>query len=313
MDVGKRAGVSIRMEPRDGATLVSGATIPVSISVHNKAASTCQDLEVRITMVGESAHLQLQRRLLLVPPHQNSGIVDAVVPVTTGIWTLSAVLYCSFARVDSAGIISELKQNVERHPYSTSSEGIVARAHHTTLMLAMSQIELGHVEEARQTLDVAREEYLSSDSIAWKGIFVPWIQELIQMVDHDLAQIDVSTVASHSVVVLVVSQESKNHFTMEQGCPALLSFTPQEKRAGFAEFTWTRTLECLSAFLEKFPTNSEAKLWHSRIDQHCGERVQLVYNWKEEGIIVAVTVERMVIQGGGIKNKYCCCSKSRRG
>ena len=79
MDVGKRAGVSIRMEPRDGATLVSGATIPVSISVHNKAASTCQDLEVRITMVGESAHLQLQRRLLLVPPHQNSGIVDAVV------------------------------------------------------------------------------------------------------------------------------------------------------------------------------------------------------------------------------------------
>ena len=68
MDVGKRAGVSIRMEPRDGATLVSGATIPVSISVHNKAASTCQDLEVRITMVGESAHLQLQRRLLLVPP-----------------------------------------------------------------------------------------------------------------------------------------------------------------------------------------------------------------------------------------------------
>jgi hypothetical protein len=200
------------------------------------------------------------------------GIFDAVVPVTTGIWTLSAVLYCSFARVDSAGIISELKQNVERHPYSTSSEGIVARAHHTTLMLAMSQIELGHVEEARQTLDVAREEYLSSDSIAWKGIFVPWIQELIQMVDHDLAQIDVSTVASHSVVVLVVSQESKNHFTMEQGCPALLSFTPQEKRAGFAEFTWTRTLECLSVFLEKFPTNSEAKLWHSRIDQHCGER-----------------------------------------
>jgi hypothetical protein len=126
----------------------------------------------------------------------------------------------------------------------------------------MSQLDGAHLEEARSRLGDFLRTFV--DDVVHVAQ-IERLQELRRTIDNELAQISASTLASHSIFCLTVSQESNNvRLTMEQGCPGLHELH-QDTRGGFAEFTWMRTLECLFAFVNRFPDNYEAKVWLSKV------------------------------------------------
>ena len=85
----------------------------------------------------------------------------------------------------------------------------------------------------------------------------------MRLIDYELECIAEAVVASHAVVILVARSEASGRITMQHGCQGLLPGMPQAKFAGFGQNTWQRTLECLSAFVDRFPDNIEARSWLS--------------------------------------------------
>jgi hypothetical protein len=121
---------------------------------------------------------------------------------------------------------------------------------------------MGHLEESLSQLGDSLRTFV--DGVVHVAQ-IERLQELRRTINNELAQISASTLASHSIFCLTVSQESNNvRLTMEQGCPGLHELH-QDTRGGFAEFTWMRTLECLFAFVNRFPDNYEAKVWLSKV------------------------------------------------
>jgi hypothetical protein len=257
--------------PLAGQTLVSGGETEVKffINAENGASGPCEDLELRVMAHSDLSHLQLYRApvLLNVDLRKHTYInltSDVKITLGPGIWTLSAqviprtVLHTSTVVARNLNIIIE--QFILELFHSETFElygalkGILDRV--------KSQLDGGNFEEARCRLgDLLRTFFDDVTHVAQ----IEWLEELGRMIDNELAQISASTLASHSILCLTVSQESNNdRLTMEQGCPGLHELH-QDTCGGFAEFTWMRTLECLSAFVDRFPDNYEAKAWLSRV------------------------------------------------
>ncbi len=258
-------GIRISIDtPRAGQTLVSGGKIEVRISINaeNGASGPCEDLELRVMAHSDVSHLLL---LNLDLPKQTYIELTSDVKITLlpGIWTLTAQVFPRSVRHTSTVVARNLNIIIQQFVLEQfdSSLGIYG-ASKGALDLVRSQLAGGNFEEARSRLGHLLRTFFD-DVIHVAQI--ERLQELRRMIDNELAQISASALASHSIFCLTVSQESNNdRLTMEQGCPGLHELH-QDTRGGFAEFTWMRTLECLSAFVDRFPDNYEAKAWLSRV------------------------------------------------
>jgi hypothetical protein len=261
-------GIRISIDaPLAGQTLVSGGETEVKISI-NVENGACEDLELRVMAHSDISHLQLYRAPVLLNADLQHTYInltsDVKITLGPGIWTLTAEAFPHTVIHTSTVVARNLRIIIEQfileefdsdclEPYG-SLRGV--------LDLVMSQLDGANFEEARSRLGDFLRTFV--DDLVHVAQ-IERLQELRRTIDKELAQISASTLASHSIFCLTVSQESNNvRLTMEQGCPGLHELH-QDTRGGFAEFTWMRTLECLFAFVNRFPDNYEAKAWLSRV------------------------------------------------
>jgi hypothetical protein len=259
--------------PLAGQTLVSGGEteVKISINVENGSSGPCEDLELRVMAHSDISHLQLYRAPVNVDLRKHTYInliSDVKITLGPGIWTLTAKAFPRSVVDTSTVVARNLRINIQEFileqidSESVRLYGALRGFLDLKVSLAKRLLEMGHLEESLSQLGDSLRTFV--DGVVHVAQ-IERLQELRRTINNELAQISASTLASHSIFCLTVSQESNNvRLTMEQGCPGLHELH-QDTRGGFAEFTWMRTLECLFAFVNRFPDNYEAKVWLSKV------------------------------------------------
>ena len=270
-------GIRISIDtPLAGQTLVSGGESEVKISI-NVENGTCEDLELRVMTHSDVSHLQLYHVTVLLNADLQHTYInltsDVKITLGPGIWTLTAkvwshtVLHTSVVVAQNLSIIIEQFILEQFDSDSLKPYGALRGV----LDIVMSQLDGAHLEEARSRLGDFLRTFV--DDVVHVAQ-IEMIQDLRRMIDNELAKISAHTLASHSIFCLTVAPEGNtDRLTMEQGCPGLHELH-QDTRGGFAEFTWMRTLKCLSAFVDRFPDNYEATAWLSRVLSVVGGEVR---------------------------------------
>ena len=269
--------------PKAGDTLVSSASVALRVRVDladSFGTRPCHSFGMRITAQADTSHFQLHRESLYTTGNPTLVKVEAVAP-ESGVWTLNAVCYCSFQSVTALIVehASEIKRALRLRLFSLADDmghdevmrknGIpeggelslrsISRPVHQSLEQALELLDGGHLEQARVSLNAADEALDELGIVFFKDV----IDDFVRMIDYELECIAEAVVASHAVVILVARSEVSGRITMQHGCQGLLPGMPQAKFAGFGQNTWQRTLECLSAFVHRFPENIEARSWLS--------------------------------------------------
>jgi hypothetical protein len=225
-----------------------------------------------------------------------------------GIWRLSAALYCNVQHVDTSLIVSELNSLMRSPLFRFGAKSLELAMHllaeghlenasqkfnayikYFEKKQDVSRLRRWAGQKEHGILDVEEEQgQANGDDDAemvhrMKARTEANVQEIIRILDDQISKIEAGALASDTIFPLLFvaheSPESRRALTMEQGCSGLQTphilpqnnTAPHDRRGGFAYFTWIRTLECLSAFVERFPMNYEGQLWRARVLHVLGE------------------------------------------